>query len=245
VQTWTWKSAIATAASALLAASSGAEPRSPENGEYRFSADWTRPHRVDWVSGLAPFIGKPDVRGLEVGCFEGRSTLWFLEKIASHESSSVTCIDVFTPAIEERFDHNIRVSGLGHKVSKRKGYSQDVLRTLEPESFDFAYIDGCHLASCVLTDAVLIWDLLKPDGVLIFDDYLWDLDKPITERPKAAIDAFLIIFQHQLEVKKRATQVIVRKVADRSDETLVGEPVVHSPEWEDAYEEKRSAQERD
>ena len=37
---------------------------------------------------------------------------------------------------------------------------------------DLIYIDGSHLAKDVLSDAILSWKLLKPSGVMIFDDYL-------------------------------------------------------------------------
>jgi predicted O-methyltransferase YrrM len=207
--------------------------------DYRFSTDWTGPHTTLWLRHLARYMGKPGVRGLEVGCFEGRSSIWFLERIANGEGATMDCVDVFTPAIEERFDHNIAVGGFTERMNKHKGYSQDVLRTLPLESFDFIYIDGCHLASCVLTDAVLSWDLLRPGGMIIFDDYLWNLEKAKYERPKVAIDAFLTAFQPQLRVRERGHQVIIEKLEPRSDDDLVGSPVVHSEEWEKDYEEKR------
>ncbi|HKJ25756.1 MAG TPA: class I SAM-dependent methyltransferase [Myxococcota bacterium] len=230
---------VAVLGLALVAAPFAASATEPESGDapdYHFSTDWTGPHTGLWLRHLARFMGKPDVHGLEVGCFEGRSTIWFLERIANGEGSTMDCIDVFTPAIEERFDHNIAVAGFGDRMRKHKGYSQDVLRTLDVESFDFIYIDGCHLASCVLTDAVLSWDLLKPGGMIIFDDYLWNLEKAAFERPKVAIDAFLTAFQPQLRVRERGHQVIIEKLEPRSDEDLVGSPVVHSEEWESEYE---------
>ena len=132
-----------------------AKEETPEAGRYQFSTDWTTTHSELWLTHLERFNGKPDVHGLEIGCFEGRTSIWFLEHIANHPTARMTCIDVFTEPIEKRFDHNLRVAGLSDKVTKLKGYSQDVLRTLDYDRFDFVYIDGCHRASCVLTDAVL------------------------------------------------------------------------------------------
>ena len=48
-----------------------------------------------------------------------------------------------------------------------------VLRRLPLESFDIIYIDGSHAVNDVLEDAVLSFRLLKPEGILIFDDYRW------------------------------------------------------------------------
>ena len=62
---------------------------------------------------------------------------------------------------------------------------------LATESYDFVYVDGCHLATCAIADIILSWDLLKTGGILIIDDYGW-LGPPL-DRPKVAVDAFLTI----------------------------------------------------
>jgi predicted O-methyltransferase YrrM len=228
---------VAVALTLVLAAPAVADDGA-QAPDYHFSTDWTGPHTGVWLRHLARYMGKPGIRGLEIGCFEGRSSIWFLERIANGEGSTMECVDVFTDAIEERFDHNISVSGYGDRMTKHKGYSQDVLRTLDLEAYDFIYIDGCHLASCVLSDAVLSWDLVKPGGMIVFDDYLWNLEKSAPERPKVAIDAFLTAFQPYLRVRERKHQVIIEKLEPRGDGDLVGKPVVHSEEWEKEYEEQ-------
>ena len=85
----------------------------------------------------------------------------------------------------------------------------------------------------MLTDAVLAWDLLRPGGVIIFDDYLWELEKPRTQRPKLAI------FHNEFRVRAKAYQVIVEKKGRRTEKVLVGEPVVHTQGWEECYERKK------
>jgi len=234
-QNWLLALFLTAAASSLTLA----QQATPDDSAYEYSSDWTTPHTKLWMRHLARFSNKPDVHGLEIGCFEGRSSIWFLERIASHPTARMTCIDVFTESIEKRFDHNLRVSGLSERMIKRKGYSQDVLRTLASQTFDFVYIDGCHLASCVLTDAVLAWDLLRPGGMIIFDDYLWELEKPKTQRPKLAIDTFVAIFHDELRVRAKAYQVIVEKKKKRAEKVLIGEPVVHTQGWEERYQQKK------
>jgi predicted O-methyltransferase YrrM len=216
----------------LIASSpTAAQEKAADGIGYKFTADFTAPWADSWKKHLEVFAGKPDLHGLEIGCFEGRSTIWFLENVLTHPTSHMTCIDVFPKHIEELFDHNMEVSGLSSRVTKLKGYSQDVLRTLDYDSIDFAYVDGCHLASCVLTDAVLIWDLLRTGGVLIFDDYWWGMRRPPIERPKLAIDAFLKIFSDRYQLKQSAYQVVIEKTQGRSKKGLVGEPAVHSERW--------------
>jgi predicted O-methyltransferase YrrM len=195
---------------------------------YIFHFDWTSSNTAVWRKHLAGFVGKPGVQGLEIGCFEGRSSIWFAENILTHPTAHMTCIDVFSGNMEERFDHNIAVSPVSQKVTKLKGYSQDVLRGLEYEAYDFIYIDGCHLASCVLTDIVMAWDLLKTGAVIIFDDYRWKMKKlPPSKRPKIAIDSFVAAFADRIAiVADTRGQLVVKKTAGRSDKALVGNPIV-------------------
>lgn len=196
-----------------------------------FNSDWFSPHITIWKQVLGPLQGKPNLHFLEVGSHEGRSACWILTNILTHASSKLTCIDLFEMndestecyqrlnlplpeigTIEQTFDSNILAINAEKKVMKRKGSSRTVLRTLMPNSFDVAYIDGSHYSSAVLFDAVLIVDLLKPSGLIIFDDYLWNCfpEAPM-KNPRAGIDAFLTLFQNEIEIIHREYQVIVRK----------------------------------
>ena len=177
--------------------------------------------------------GKPRLRALEIGSWEGRGTCWFLQNVLTHPTSSITCVDTFAGApdelavhkhlrdavthIEKFFDDNIRCIGAQKKVRKIKGRSRDALRTLPLHHFDLVYIDGSHLAPDVLLDAALCWDILKVGGIMIFDDYRWKCVKnkrnPLLT-PRPAIHAFRSVFQGRLKVLSVGTQVIVRKIAE-------------------------------
>ncbi len=97
---------------------------------------------------------------------------------------------VFQAAAEMRFDHNVRQSGYAQRLTKIKAKSADALPKLPSESFDAIYVDGDHRAGPVLLDLACCWRLLKPQGIMILDDYLWELDKPLVDRPQLAIDLF-------------------------------------------------------
>jgi len=77
--------------------------------------------------------------------------------------------------------------------------------------FDFIYIDGSHIAKDVLTDACMAWPLLKPKGIMVFDDYMWGNPRDILHRPKPAIDAFTNIFAEEAEIVHVGYQLVVRK----------------------------------
>ncbi len=177
------------------------------------SVSWSAPV---WKEHLADCQGRPGLQALEIGSFEGCSALWFLDNVLTGPAASITCIDPFTRlGGEPRFDHNMRVCGHSHQVTKLKGPSEDLLVTLAPETYDLIFIDGSHRALNVLMDAVASWRLLKVDGVLLFDDYLWHPELPPMARPQAAIDLFLNAFADQLTLLHKGGQVIVRKTAGR------------------------------
>jgi predicted O-methyltransferase YrrM len=179
-----------------------------EEEGFQFLQDWTTRNSNLWNSQLGLLSGRPEVRMLEIGCFEGRSTIWFLDNILTHPTSKIACIDIFSvQRLEDRFDHNIQVSGHGARVTKIKDFSQRALRTLEPRSFDIIYIDGCHRSDCVFIDTAFSWELLKAGGYLIFDDYQGPLGQP-----KRVIDPFLVSFEPFIEVLHKDYQVMVRKI---------------------------------
>jgi|GEM_PF-1828606 len=183
------------------------------HGRYIFSVDWTTRHTAQWMSTLAHLKDKPNVKALEIGSFEGKSAIWFLENILTHSTSGILCVDIFNAAYETNFDHNTRY--FGAKVKKIRAPSQLALRSLEPSSYDFAYVDGSHTSKDTLIDTVLTWDLMKPGGIIIIDDYLWENGKEGLNNdaftPQLGINAFLKVFEPYLDVLERGSQIIVRK----------------------------------
>ena len=178
-----------------------------------FSTDWIAGKTVNWENYLGKLKNQPNARGLEIGCFEGRSTIWYAQNILTGNGATLTCVDPFSPRLHHFFDHNIDVTGVKDRIVKLTGYSEDVLRTLPTEKkFDFIYVDGGHMPWNTLTDIVFAWDLLKVGGVLIIDDYTYKSDTG--ENPKPACDAFLEIYKPLIADVLIGTQVIVRKAKE-------------------------------
>lgn len=191
-------------------------PAARQVGKYRFSSDWMSKCEADWRNTLAPLAGKPDVRVLEIGSFEGRSAIWLIENVLTHPSSRLTCVDLFQGDYSKLFDENIAASGAAGRVEKLAGPSSVVLRRMAPEpTFDFIYVDGSHQTYDTLEDAVLSWRLLRPGGWMIFDDYGMATNQ-LTQhshmpRPDIGIDAFLTAAAADLQVVQKGFQVTIRK----------------------------------
>jgi predicted O-methyltransferase YrrM len=186
-----------------------------------FTQDWFTPNIPNWTKLLAELRGRARVRALEIGSFEGRSACWLLENILTGPGARLDCVDTFTGAVEQRvgFDtHGIRarfdanIAQWREQVTVHLGESGDVLRVLS-DSYDFIYIDGSHLAPDVLSDAVLAWRLLKPGGIMIFDDFLWDLLPRPEQRPGIAIRSFLLCHAGWFDLLRVDGQVAIRKRA--------------------------------
>ena len=180
-------------------------------------------HAVNWKRWLGHLAGKPRVVGLEVGTFQGESAEWMCQNICTDPSASYWCVDHFEGSVEHH-EASIDCRDLEKDTRERlarfpqahilKGYSQDVLRRLVwlLERLDFCYIDGSHTAQDVLRDAVLCYDLLKPGGILIFDDVEWhDMPREL-DQPKPGVDAFLSAYAASIEVlEPRGWQIAVKK----------------------------------
>lgn len=196
---------------------------------YEFTEDWFGINIPVWQKYLVPFVNLPNLKMLEIGSWEGRSTCWALDNILTHPTARITCVDTFggsaehdiiceesaVKTIEQRFDANIAKTGSPEKVRKMIGSSQTVLRSLIPDSYHLAYIDGSHVAADVLEDALLVWRLVKLNGVIIFDDYGFQFPEGITEDPpKLAIDAFMTVFGKKVRLLHQGYQVLVEKIAE-------------------------------
>ena len=185
------------------------------DGKPTFSNTWFTNNTRIWQKVLGPLAGRPGMRYLEVGVFEGQSFLWAFQNVLTHPSSTAVAIDLFAlPGLEARFRENLKRAGIDRRTEVLVGYSNEKLRGLAPNSFDVVYIDGWHAAQDALRDGVLAWDLLKVGGIMIFDDYILDLHYPLELRPQVAIKAIISAFHNQVRILDLGFQAVLQKVED-------------------------------
>ncbi|PKK63711.1 hypothetical protein RhiirC2_757859 [Rhizophagus irregularis] len=191
---------------------------------YRFTRNWFDKHIPDWEKTLGSLKNKK-INVLDIGVFEGKTTIWILEELLQNPASRVTAIDPFENTFEgifstkdnkETYYKNIKESAKENQIVTIGDISYfDALNKLNYENrdkFDFIHVDGSHSASYVLANAVLSWNLLKEGGIMILDDYEWDYFEEKYNNPRVAIDSFLESYQSQIEIIYKHYQVAIKKV---------------------------------
>ncbi|HDL5374719.1 TPA: class I SAM-dependent methyltransferase, partial [Mannheimia haemolytica] len=166
--------------------------------QYIFNSDWFT-HNVPSLASIFEYV-KPR-RILEIGSFEGRSSVFFIEEALKYQSQvEIHCIDSWEGGaehqgvwdmgeIEQRFIHNVTLAQQKFQnvvLYKHRGYSHQKMIELLANGyinyFDYIYIDGSHEAPDVLFDALLAHRLVRKGGVISFDDYLWSPDETGKQR---------------------------------------------------------------
>lgn len=189
--------------------------------ENKFTSDWFSHHIPMWEMWLGGLKGLPHLDFLEIGSYEGRSSIWLLENIINKDNCSLTCIDSFFDEDYEKknkktlinqFLENIQPYRKKVRVFNQESFFALISLVNSGSKFDFIYIDGCHEAIPVLEDAVLSFKLLKPNGLMIFDDYNWINNKEFHEIPRMAINSFMTAYSHYIKIIYVGDQLVIRKI---------------------------------
>lgn len=178
------------------------------------------PAQDNFTNILESFKGKPDLNFLQLGAYTGDATVWLMDNILTNESSTLTDVDTWYGSDEEAH-HSIdfeevfkfyreRTSRYNPRLRWSRGRTIDFLR-YDEVNYDFIYIDADHTAVGVLLDAELSWDLLKPGGIIAFDDYEWSDGKGDAYRPMPGINTFLDRHKDELHIIHKGWQLWVIK----------------------------------
>ena len=175
--------------------------------------------KYNFENHLLHLAGQPDLKFLQIGAYTGDASVWLLENILTDSTSTLTDIDTWQGSDESEhktIDFNnvyqfylVRISKYDN-VLAIKSKSEYALPNLN-YTYDFIYIDGDHTAKVVAEDAEASWKLLKPGGIMAFDDYLWGKDLSPELTPKPAIDKFFADHTGEYTLLSDDYQVWIRK----------------------------------
>jgi predicted O-methyltransferase YrrM len=187
---------------------------------YQYTRDWFSEHAPAWER----LLRTPKQNALEIGSHEGRAACWLLQNVLTTDGVLV-CLDPWVEedylgnpmnGVYERFINNTELARAGTQaVIPLRRHSVDGLAELlvkgNRNRFEFIYIDGAHRAVDTLTDACMAFQLLAPDGIMVFDDYFLGAVEGTTVDKKNAVDAFVKCFKDFCSVVMNNKQVGVKK----------------------------------
>ena len=215
---------------------------SNDRNRFKFQHTWFDDFfRPTWEAHTSHLRGK-QLSILEIGCFEGASTTWFLDNLMSNPDSTMTAIDTFEGgmehqdpeqthkydlgSLEQRFSSNISKCAHSDRLTVMKMLSDEALLKLRQESktFDFIYIDASHVAIDVLHDAVLSWRMLSVGGTMLFDDFCWKGYMEDCFNPRIAIQSFLQCVAPEVDAREIEYQMWATKVPKKFEATPNPDP---------------------
>lgn len=176
-------------------------------------------HRISlFEEHLLPLANQENFSALEVGSHFGIAACWLLDKVLTHPSARLTCLDhQFHKTLQE----NIAKTGAQEKVTLREKYITGYLSSFKPQSFDLAIVqDRRKKWEYVNKNIALLWRLVKVGGIIVFGDYGWRNPQNPENESRKGIDLFLKSTQGKWELialPPRGLQLIIKKIA-KSDE---------------------------
>jgi predicted O-methyltransferase YrrM len=208
--------------------------------QYSFTNNWFETGAKNVWDQLIPQVNPTQI--LEIGSYEGASACYLIDKFSPGKSIEIHCVDTWEGGVENkeggfahvdmgdvetRFRQNVQLAKSrainNVDVVIHKGMSDAVLAGMlaggKAGYFDFIYVDGSHQAPDVLYDALLAFRLLRVNGLIAFDDYLWQEPLPNgvdpIRCPKPAIDAFTNIYCRKIKIIGAPLyQLYVQKLRD-------------------------------
>ncbi len=201
-----------------------------ENMQFDYP-NWSTIHHNHWQVIFDKYLTQPTLQMLEIGCFEGRSTMWFADKMGLSHDSTLHCVDNWKGGeevvrsklnfdmgvVRDNFYKNITTHQYATQIVAHEQDSEFFLCTKMPHFyrfFNFIYLDGSHTQKDTLVDMNLCMSMLNKKGVLIVDDYLnlMNTNDPLL-RPRDAVNFIVKSFGNEIEFfttpEKQA--VIIRK----------------------------------
>lgn len=164
---------------------------------------------------------------LEIGTYTGTSILNMLkilpdanavviDKWENYEENEESTSKIVDKGIEAKFYKNVQIYKMQDKLKVYKGDSKALLFNLfrEHTEFDFIYVDGSHKCLDCYTDMVISWELLKSDGIMGIDDYLWSPEQNNYDinKPYQAVNHFMKEYINQYRVLHIGYRVFLQKL---------------------------------
>ena len=148
---------------------------------YKYTQNWFLNSEIK--HNLVNYLDKSkENKILEIGCFEGLSSVFFADNYLNNPISSLTCVDPFLAINnndhsqflqnneELNFDFNISKCKNSDKITIHKITSDQFFEN-NNKTYNFIYIDGCHEIDFIKRDMENSFNCLEKNGIMWMDDY--------------------------------------------------------------------------
>ena len=149
--------------------------------DYKYTQTWFTHSEIKYhLINLLDKSKKNNI--LEIGCYEGLSSVFFADNFIDNPHSSLTCVDPFLTIDnndhsyllqnneELNFDYNISNCKNKDKITIYKTTSDNFFEN-NNKTYNFIYIDGCHEPDFIQRDMENSFKFLEKDGIMWMDDY--------------------------------------------------------------------------
>lgn len=206
------KGQIAEAAASIQKACALRGWQECQTNDYSFNGDYFS-HRIDtWKSVLEPLVNKPEIHILIMGNDRGMSACWLLDKVLTHSEARLTCIQ---DSANKQLDANLAKTKAAEKVTQVIGDIHELANSLDSEACDVVILqDKTRLTTQAQKNASLAWNLVKPNGLIIFNDYGNNHSHNQDKNPRLGVDQFLASVSDRWSTLRRvfhANQFIIQK----------------------------------
>lgn len=211
----------------------------PNRIEYKNMFNWTNNIPDNSIEDFSEIIDifnnrfllqNDKIQILEIGSWSGTSICALVKNIKNSFGTSIDMWENYEEnenisyvkdlQVKESVLQNMKLYDIEDRIKLIQGDSKEQLFYLikQNKSYDLIYVDGSHLLVDVIVDLHLSWNLLKSNGIMIIDDYLFNLDKLeyndkyITETIKYSVDKFLKEKQGQYKLLKMNYRVFLQKI---------------------------------
>ena len=184
---------------------------------YKYTQNWFLGSEIK--NRLFQFLDKKNQnKMLEIGCFEGLSSVFFADNFLDNSNSTLTCVDPFLTIDndhrqflqqneEMNFDYNISICKNSHKIIIHK-ITSDIFFENDSQTYNFIYIDGCHEPYFIKRDMENSFNILEKNGIMWMDDYGGGDGIQI----KNIMDTFLQKYNGQYELIHQGYQLAIKKI---------------------------------
>ncbi len=185
--------------------------------QYKYSRCWFVGSEIQ--NRLFQFLDKSKSNNiLEIGCYEGLSSVWFADNFLDNPKSSLTLVDPFLTIDyndhcqyldnneELNFDFNTKICKNIDKIQICK-ITSDIFFEKNNKTYNFIYIDGSHEPDFIKRDMENSFNVLEKNGIMWMDDYLGGSCNQI----KNVMDNFLHKYYGQYELINSGYQLAIQK----------------------------------